>query len=414
MKAPEILAPAGSIETLHTACLYGADAVYLGVRGGTNLREGAKNFAIDELEQAVVFAHERKVRVYLALNTYPHDDQIKDMEGLVRFAVYDAGVDAVIVSDMGVLNLVREQAPDVPLHLSTQANTVNVRAVNTWSFLGITRVILARELTAEEIAFIRGRTNVELEIFVHGSVCMSVSGRCLISDYLCGRDPNRGQCSQPCRWDYSLMERTREGQYMSIMEEDGYTFLYNSKDLCLLPAFDRVMELGLSGLKIEGRNKASLYVATAVSVYRQARDEYLKNPENFCVKPEWIEEIGKISNREYFTGFFNGKPGPEGVNYGFGRYTQTHHLAARILGRNNGRVLMEARNPLIEGMELEWLSSSGTRQAFPLQNALVNGRRAKSIRPNQAFELDTPFQPLPGELVRKPFSEGDKIADEEE
>jgi U32 family peptidase len=410
MRAPEILAPAGSIETLQTACLYGADAVYLGVRGGTNLREGAKNFSVGELEQAVSLAHEKKVKVYLALNTYPHDDQLKDIARLVRFASYEAGVDAFIVSDLGVLSLVRENAPDLPIHLSTQANTVNARAVSAWASLGVSRVILARELSRDEIAGIRGRSDIELEIFVHGSICISISGRCLISDYLCGRDPNRGQCAQPCRWDYSLTERTREGQDMPVMEEDGYTFLYNSKDLCLLPVFDQVMELGLHGLKIEGRNKAPLYVATAVSVYRKARDEYLKNPEGFVVKPEWIEEIGKISNRQYFTGFFTGKPGREGINKEFAGYTQTHHLAARIIGRRNGTVIMEARNPLIEGMELEWLSSDGIRQAFPLQGASSEGIPIKRIKPNQIFEMKMPFDPIPGELIRKPFSEGDKVA----
>jgi putative protease len=411
MRTPEILAPAGSLETLQTACLYGADAVYLGVRGGTNLREGAKNFSIAELQQAVSFAHEKKVKVYLALNTYPHDDQMEDIEDLVRFAAHDAGVDAIIVSDLGVLSVVRETAPDMPIHLSTQANTVNAKAVNAWASLGVSRMILARELSRDEIAVIRSRTDAELEIFIHGSICMSVSGRCLISDYLCGRDPNRGQCAQPCRWGYSLMERTRQGHFMPVMEEDGFTFLYNSKDLCLLPVFDRVMNLGLDGLKIEGRNKAPLYVATAVSVYRQARDEFLRNPEYFSIRPEWIEEISRISNREYFTGFFTGKPGPEGINNDFAGYTQTHHLAARIIGADDGMTVLEARNPLIEGMELEWLSRDGIRKTFPLQGAFSNGMSVGRIRPNQTFEMKTPFDPIPGELVRKPFSEGDKVAD---
>ncbi|HPS93641.1 MAG TPA: U32 family peptidase [Deltaproteobacteria bacterium] len=408
MRKPEILAPAGSMETLRTACLYGADAVYLGVRGGTNLREGAKNFSIDELPLAVSFAHACGVRVYLTLNTYPHDGQLPEIEGLIRSAE-GALVDAVIVSDLGVLSLVRKLAPSMAVHLSTQANTVNTAAVNAWADLGVSRIILARELSCEEIARIRAGSKIELEIFIHGSVCISVSGRCLISDYLCGRDANRGRCAQPCRWDYALMERTREGRYMPIAQEEGFTFLFNSKDLCLLPVFDRVMGLGLDGLKIEGRNKAPLYVATAVSVYRQARDEYLGDPGAFSVRPGWEEEIGRISNRGYFTGFFTGKPGPEGINGDCAGYVQTHHLAAKVLEANGGITLMEARNPLIEGMELEWLSSSGARQTFCLQGASSDGKPVSRIRPNQVFSIETPFRALPGELVRKRYSEGDKI-----
>jgi putative protease len=410
MKAPEILAPAGSMETLQAACLYGADAVYLGVRGGTNLREGAKNFSREDLPHAVSLAHNKGVRVYLALNTYPHDDQLHEIAGLIRFAAFDANVDAVIVSDLGVLSLVRELAPDLPIHLSTQANTVNTSAVNAWATLGARRVILARELSMDEIALIRKKTGIELEIFIHGSICISLSGRCLISNYLCNRDPNRGQCTQPCRWDYALVERTREGQYMPVMEGDGFTFLYNSKDLCLLPVFEHVMGLGLDGLKIEGRSKASLYVATAVSVYRRARDEYLRDPEGFSIQSEWIEEIGRISNREYFTGFFMGKPGQEGINYDFAGYTQTHHLAAKVLEVRDGITIMEARNPLIEGMELEWLSSADMRLVFPLQGVTIDGMPTSHIRPNQIFEMKTPFKPLPGELIRKQYSEGDKVA----
>ena len=179
--------------------------------------------------------------------------------------------------------------------------------------------------------------------------------QCLISNYLCDRDSNQGQCTQPCRWDYALVEKTRPGQYMPVEEEDGFTFLYNSKDLCLLPVFEEVMDLGLDGIKIEGRNKAPLYVATVVAAYRHARDEYLRDPAAFFVKPEWIEEIGRVSNRAYFTGFFIGRPDSTGINYGFKGYEQTHHLAAKVIGIEDGMTLMEARNPLIAGMELEWL-----------------------------------------------------------
>ena len=396
------------METLETACLYGADAVYLGLRGETNLRASARNFSLEELERAVAHAHEKGVRVYLALNTYPHDRGYTALPAQILGAE-EAGIDAVIVSDIGVLSLVKSLAPSLPVHLSTQANAVSSHAVNAWAGLGVSRVILARELSCEEIGTIRRNTRCELEMFIHGSVCISVSGRCLISDYLAHRGANQGRCTQPCRWDYAMVERTRTGQFMPIDEEDGFTFLYNSKDLCLLPVFEKVMALGLDGLKIEGRNKASLYVATVVSVYRQARDEYMKDPEAFHVRPDWMDEIGRVSNRQYFTGFFTGEPDHDGINYGFRGYDQSHHLAARVVAVQDGHVTLEARNPLIEGMELEWLSATGQRRPFVLEGAFSEEGVLTRIRPNQSFSLKTPFVPVPGELIRKPFSEGDRV-----
>jgi len=410
MKRPEILAPAGSMETLQTACIYGADAVYLGLRGDSSLRAFARNFSREELAEGVAFAHDRGVKVYLALNTYPHDRQYEEIQGLVEFADKQAGVDAFIVSDLGVLRLVREIAPDKAVHLSTQANAVSAHAVNAWAALGVSRVILARELSAGEIELIRKNTHAELEIFIHGSVCISISGRCLISNYLCDRDANQGQCTQPCRWDYALVERTRQGNYMPVIEEDGFTFLYNSKDLCLLPVFDRVMALGLDGLKIEGRNKAPLYVATVVSVYKKARDEYMSNPGSFAIKQEWLEEISRVSNREYFTGFFAGQPDHSGIKYYFQGYEQSHHLAAKVLDYQEGMTVLEARNPLIAGMELEWLAADGTRRSFVLEGASAEGSPIERIRPGLLFTVKTPFVPNPGELIRKAYSEGDKVA----
>lgn len=408
MPTPEILAPAGDREALETACLYGADAVYLGLRGETSLRAKAENFAPEELPAAVAYTHGRGVKVYLALNTYPHDDQLAHLPEIIGQAAA-AGVDAVIVSDIGVLTLVRTHAPGLPIHLSTQANVVNTAAVRAWAELGVSRVILARELSEQEIAHIRAHTTTELEIFVHGGVCISISGRCLISDYLCGRGANQGRCTQPCRWDYAVVERTRPGQYMPVVEEDGTTFLFNSKDLCLLPVWDRVMRLGVDGLKIEGRNRTSLYVATATAVYRQARDAWLKDPEGFVMDEAWLEEIRKTSNREYFTGFFTGKPDAGGINYVFKGYAHSHHLAAKVLEAREGHAVLEARNPLIEGMELEWLSSSFQKHCFVLKGATIEGAPVRFIKPNQVFEMDVPFVPQPGELIRKPYSEGDKV-----
>jgi putative protease len=408
MKKPEILSPAGNREMLETACLYGADAIYMGLTGGMNLRARAGNFSHDALSESVAYAHKRNVRVYLTLNIYPHD---KDM-GLVKESIEiarKAGVDAIIVSDIGVATLVKDIWPGAVLHLSTQANTVNVPAIKAWTGLGIQRVILARELSAGEIGYIRKNVSTELEVFIHGSVCISISGRCLISSYLNARDANRGECTQPCRWDYALLEKTRPSEYMPVIEDEGFTYLYNSKDICLLPVFADAMSLGLDGLKIEGRNRTPLYVATVTSVYKEARDAYLADPEGFSVKPGWVDEIKKTSNREYFTGFFTGTPGPESMIYNFKGYEHSHHLAARIISADGDRVMLEARNPLIEGMELEWMSASGERRIFTLKGATQNGGQVSKIRPNSLFEIRLPFSPLAGELVRKPYSEGDKV-----
>ncbi|MFY9397883.1 MAG: peptidase U32 family protein [Desulfomonilia bacterium] len=408
MIIPEILCPAGNMEHLETACLYGADAVYLGVRGKTNLRAGARNFAIEELPGAVGYAHERGVRVYLTLNTYPHDAQMEELPPIIEQAA-GSGVDALIVADLGVLSLVRELAPEMAVHLSTQANTVNSRAVRAWAELGVSRIILARELSCEEIRTIRANTTAELEIFVHGGVCVSISGRCLISNYLCGRDANQGQCAQPCRWDYALMERTRQGEYMPVEEHEGYTFLYNSRDLCLLPVMDRVMALGLDGLKIEGRSRTSLYIATVLRVYRKARDAYRENPGAYTVRPEWLEELGKVSNRRYFTGFFLGAPPETGINYEFSGYEHTHHLAAKVLESKGSVTVFEARNPLIEGMQAELLASDGSMREFVLKGMRVDGQHKVRIRPGEVFEIPTGFIALKGELVRKPPVEGEKV-----
>ena len=355
-----------------------------------------------------MYAHDRSVRVYLTLNIYPHDNDMGLVKGCIETA-QKAGVDAIIVSDIGVASLVKDIWPQAILHLSTQANTVNVPAIKAWTGLGIKRVILARELCAGEIGYIRKNVSTELEVFIHGSVCISISGRCLISNYLNARDANRGECTQPCRWDYALLEKTRPSQYMPVIEEDGFTYLYNSKDICLLPVFADVMRQGLDGLKIEGRNRTPLYVATVTSVYRQARDAFLVDPEGFTVKPGWLEEIKKTSNREYFTGFFTGTPGPESLKYDFKGYEHSHHLAARVISANGDRVMLEARNPLIEGMELELMSVTGERMMFTLNGATQNGKSVSKIRPNSLFEINLPFKPLAGELVRKPYSEGDKV-----
>ena len=413
MRKPEILAPAGNMESLETACLYGADAVYLGVRGPFNLRARAKNFTLEELEMAVGFAHSKGVKIYLTLNTFPRERQLQEIEHIISGA-RDIGVDAFIISDLGIFMLARRLAPRIPIHISTQSNTVNSASANAWAELGAQRIILARELNHKEIAEIRAKTNTELEIFVHGSICISISGRCLISNYLAERDANQGFCAQPCRWEYALVEKSKPKEYMPVLEKDGFTYLYNSKDLCLLPVMDRVMRLSIDGLKIEGRSKTALYVATTVSTYKKARDAWLEDPGAFKVDKSWMEELLKISNRDYFTGFFEREPSIDGVAYDLNGYIQEYHLAAKVLGTEGGIAIFEARNPLVEGMEMEWLPSDSGYRSFILKDPMVDGEKARYIKPNQVFTMKTPFRPKRGELVRKPYSEGDRMEQKEE
>ena len=318
----ELLAPAGNLEKLKIAILFGADAVYC---GGYNygLREGADNFTMEELKEAVEFAHRHQARVYVTVNMIPHNE---DLVGLPEYLhqLEELGVDALIVSDPGVISIVKEEGIKVPLHLSTQANTVNWASVRFWQEQGIERIILARELSREEIKEIREKTEIELEMFVHGAMCISYSGRCLLSNYMAARDANRGMCAHSCRWKYYLVEERRPGQYFPIFEDEHGTYIMNSRDLCLIEHIPEVIGTGVNSLKIEGRMKSLHYVATVTSVYRKALDSYYQDPENYRFREEWLKELHKISNRDYTTGFFFNRPGPEAHNYGTSSYQRDY------------------------------------------------------------------------------------------
>ncbi len=301
---PEILAPAGDWERFEAALDFGADAVYL---GGTQfgMRAASAKFTPELLEKATRLAHQRGKRIYLTCNTLPRNQEIPLFEGFLEQAVA-CQVDALIVADLGLLALVRQYAPDMPIHMSTQTGIVNYAAANQLYQMGASRVVLARELSLDEIAEIRAKTPRELEIeaFVHGAMCMSFSGRCLLSSYLTNRDANRGACSQPCRWSYHLMEEKRPGQFFPVFEDEQGSYILNAKDLCMLPYLDKVVEAGVDSLKIEGRAKSSYYVSVVTNAYRQAMDLYLQDPARFQI-PDWLlEEVYKVSHRQYCTGFF--------------------------------------------------------------------------------------------------------------
>lgn len=361
MKKVELLAPAGNLEKLKMAIVYGADAVYAGGEE-YGLRAYADNFNEDDLRAGIEFAHTRGKRIYLTMNIIPHNDDLNAMPDYVR-KVQDMGVDAIILSDPGVYSIVRETAPEMEIHLSTQANNTNWRSAKFWYEHGIKRIILARELSLNEIREIRKKVpeELELEIFIHGAMCISYSGRCLLSNYMAGRDSNRGLCAHPCRWKYYLVEEKRPGEYMPIYENERGTFIYNSKDLCMIEHIPGMLDAGVQSFKIEGRMKSSYYVATVVKAYREAIDTYYENPDKYEFNPRWIEEISKASHREYTTGFYLGKPAGKHQIYHTSSYIREYDFVGMVMGydKNTGIAAVEQRNRMFSGDEIEVVRPKG-------------------------------------------------------
>jgi len=349
----ELLAPAGNFEKLKMALMYGADAVYMGGKA-FGLRAFSDNFDNDELKEAVAFTHSLKKKAYVTINIFPHNEDLKDLPDYLIY-LRDIGVDAVIIADLGVFRIARQVVPELPLHISTQANNTNWSSVLCWQDLGVSRVVLARELSLEDIKIIREKVDIELEAFVHGAMCMSYSGRCLLSNYLTGRDSNRGECAQPCRWKYHLVEEKRPGQYFPILEDERGTYFLNSKDLCLLEHLPDLIGSGLDSFKIEGRMKSVHYVATVVKVYREAIDAYLSDPSAFSFKHEWKEELEKISHRAYTTGFYFNKTTSDDQIYASSSYTQTHDFIGLVKSydEKTGLAIIEQRNNMKVGDIIE-------------------------------------------------------------
>jgi putative protease len=359
MKKIELLAPAGSLDKCKMALLYGADAVYLGGKA-FGLRAFAANFTLDEIREACQYAHKLGRKIYVTVNIVPHNG---DLDGLPAYLedLEAAGIDALLVSDMGVWAIARKVVPQMPLHVSTQANVCNYAAAQAWEALGASRIVLARELSLEEIAAICRKVHAEIEVFVHGAMCISYSGRCLLSNYFTGRDSNRGACAQVCRWEFTLHEKNRPGQSFDIAEDENGTFIMNSKDLCLIDYIPQLAEAGVASLKIEGRMKSVHYVSTVVSVYRKAIDAYLRDPEHYSVPKSWKDELEKISHRPYTTAFALGKPGADAQVYTTSSYEQTSDFVGLVKGYDaaSGRVTVEQRNHVREGEVLEVLTPAG-------------------------------------------------------
>lgn len=362
---PELLAPAGNMEKLHMALLYGADAVYLGGKM-FGLRAFASNFSLAEMDEAVAFAHSLHKKVYVTVNIFAHNEDVNALPDYLR-SLQAIGVDALLISDFGVWSVAREIIPEMPLHVSTQANTTNWAAVKAWENLGASRVVLARELSFTEMKEIGNKTEVELEAFVHGAMCISYSGRCWLSSYLTGRDGNRGACAQVCRWEFSLTEKNRPGEVYDVAGDEQGTYIMNSKDLCLLPYLPQLMEAGICSFKIEGRMKSAHYAASVVSVYRRAIDACWRDPQRYTVKQEWLNELEKVSHRPYTTGFALGKPDAAAQVYTTSSYLQTHEFVGLVRDWHNGRLTVEQRNHMKEGETLEVFCPDGNLRTLVLQ-----------------------------------------------
>ncbi len=399
MKKPELLAPAGNLENLKMAIIYGADAVYL---GGLNygLRSRAKNFTLEQLTEGVSFAHERGKRIYVTVNIIAHNEDLKGLPEYLK-VLQDLNIDAIIVSDPGIIGIAKETIPEMEIHLSTQANTTNYAATNFWYGHGISRIILARELSLEEIKEIveKSPPELKLETFVHGAMCISYSGRCLLSNYLINRDANRGDCAHSCRWKYYLMEETRPGEYLPVFENEKGTYFFNSKDLCMLEYLPLLIETGISVFKIEGRMKGSYYVAAVTKAYRKQIDKYLADPDNYIFDMKYLDEIHKVSNREYTTGFYFGKPEDTEQRYHSAEYIQNYDFIGLVIDYNSDKQLatVEQKNRMLVGDQIEifgpnddyfvqridriWKEDGEEIEVAPHSGQIIQIKTAKPVQP---------------------------------
>ncbi len=360
MRKIELLAPAGNMEKLKMALLYGADAVYLAGKA-FGLRAYGGNFDRDELKQAVSYAHSMGKKVYVTVNIIPRNE---DLEGLDEYVAYleSIGVDAVLVSDLGVFDICREAAPNLQIHISTQASSANWRTVKRWKEMGASRVVLAREVSLAEVRTFREKVDIELEMFAHGALCISWSGRCLLSNYFTHgkRQSNRGECIQACRFKYSVVEESRPGEYFPVEEDEHGTYIFNSKDLCMIDHVPELVEAGVSSLKIEGRMKSVYYVAAVVSAYRKVIDAYYREGKDFHMRPEWRDELEKVSHRPYTTAFAYQLPDHTAQEYEKSQPEQPYDFIGLVMSRDGEhRVIVEQRNHFKVGEVVEVLTPRG-------------------------------------------------------
>ncbi|MCI5898881.1 MAG: U32 family peptidase [Lachnospiraceae bacterium] len=361
MKRPELLVPASSLEVLKTAVIFGADAVYIGGEA-FGLRAKAKNFSMEDMREGIAFAHEHEVKVYVTANILAHNRDLAGVEAYFR-ELREIGPDALIIADPGVFQIAKRVCPEIERHISTQANNTNYETYRFWHELGAKRVVSARELSMEELRELRANIpeDMEIETFIHGAMCISYSGRCLLSNYFTGRDANQGACTHPCRWKYAVMEETRPGEYMPVYENERGTFIFNSKDLCMIEHIPDLVDAGIDSLKIEGRMKTALYVATVARTYRKAIDDYLESPKLYQEHMPWYQEqISNCTYRQFTTGFFYGKPGAETQIYDSNTYLKEYTylgIAGEITPQGMCRI--EQRNKFSVGETIEIMKPDG-------------------------------------------------------
>lgn len=410
IERPELLAPAGSLSKLKVAMDYGADAVYL---GGTrlNLRANADNFTEEEIMEGIRYAHDRDRKVFMTLNVIPHND---DMEGLEEYLlkIRDMGIDALIVADPGIIMTCREVIPDMELHLSTQANNVNYKSAIFWHNNGVKRIVLARELTLKEIKDLIAKIpdTLEIEAFIHGAMCMAYSGRCLLSNYMVGRDANRGECAQPCRYRYYLVEEKRLDEPMEILEDERGSYIMNSKDMCMIQHIPELMHSGITSFKIEGRMKSEYYVAAIVKAYRMAIDKYLADPASYEYDPKWLELLEKVSHRKYHTGFYFGRG--DSQIYDTSTYVRDYDIVATVLEEQaDGRYFMLEKNRIYPGTEVEVLRAKGDLFKTTLLDFMDEEGNAIEVANKAAmnFTCSSPDQLKAGDMIIQASGEPKRV-----
>jgi len=402
IKKPELLAPAGDLIKLKTAIDYGADAVYIGGKA-FSLRVASSNFSYEEMKEGIAYAHEREKKVYVAINIIAHNRDFENLNAVLK-ELEELEVDGVIVADLGIMSAIKKYAPKLDIHVSTQASITNYETVKFYKdVIGATRVVIARELSFAEIKEIKEKNpDLEIECFVHGAMCISYSGRCLLSNYMTGRNSNEGDCAQSCRWKYHLMEEKRPGEYMPVYEDDRGTFIFNSKDICMIEHIDKLIEAGVTSFKIEGRVKSEYYVATVVKSYRDAIDDYF---EGKPFNPELLYELKKISHRQYTTGFCFGKPDNTAQVYTTNSYVRNYELIGTVVDylKDTKEVVIEQRNRFFKGDEIEILMPDEPFLKLKVDRIINEDNEEIEVAPHPQMQVRIPCkrEVKKGSFVRK-------------
>lgn len=407
---PELLIPASSLEVLKTAVIFGADAVYIGGEA-FGLRAKAKNFSMEEMREGIEFAHEHDVKVYVTANILAHNSDLPEVRKYFE-ELKELKPDALIIADPGVFDIAKEVCPEIERHISTQANNTNYGTYNFWYRQGASRVVSARELSMKELKELRANIpeDLEIETFIHGAMCISYSGRCLLSNYFTGRDANRGACTHPCRWKYAVVEETRPGEYMPVYENERGTYIFNSKDLCMIEHIPELIDAGIDSLKIEGRMKTALYVATVARTYRKAIDDYQKDPELYRQNMPWyLDQISNCTYRKFTTGFFFGKPDDDAQIYDSNTYVKDYTYLGIVGGTEGGLCRIEQRNKFSVGETIEIMKPDGRNVKVTVERIINEDGEEQESAPHSKQVLYVKLSECPEkfDILRRAENSGD-------